>query len=142
MFSGCPQLRPTWSPPLQEKKTDPSDEVKQKARHIKDLFQIRIHLNKQHFFTLTKQNLMYLSKHSLCSGLKNTEVGMAAKPWRKIIVHMHHAHSHSFLSSVSFYVLVLVYLLFGKPFNKSGIIGFIPRALIIKVCSCMNRNIE
>lgn len=108
---------------------------------MKDLFQIRIRLNK-HFFTLTKQNLMYLSKPSLCSGLKNREVGMAAKPWRKTIVHVHHTRSRSFLSSVSFYVLILVYLLFGKPFNKSGITGFITGALIIKVCSYMNRNIE
>lgn len=89
---------------------------------------------------MIKQNLMYLSKPSLCCGLKNTEVGMAAKPWKKIIVHIY--HTHSFLSSVSFYVLILFYLLFGKPFNKSVIIGFIPRALIIKVCSYMNRNIK
>lgn len=142
MFSGCPQQHPTWSPPLQKKRAGPSEEVKQKVRHIKGLFQIRIRLNKQHFFTLTKQNLMNLSKPSLCSGLKNTEVGMAAKPCRKITVHVHHTHSHSFLPSVSFYVLILVYLLFGKPFNKSGIIGFIPRPLIIKVCFYMNRNIE
>lgn len=34
------------------------------------------------------------------------------------------------------------YPVFGKPFNKSGIIGFVPRALVIKVYVWKDRQFK